>query len=208
MVKGKIRSGNFGLGMRTIKTVISVYICLGIAYFLDYGVPANACITAILTLLPSASESWEYGKGRLIGTGLGGVIGFLFMVALASVPIPWLNIWLFPVAMTVGFVICNFIGRKDACGICAVVILAIMAAMERDESLWYTLARVIETSAGVVIATAVNFGIRPPKRRKNPAQVILAAELATVDVSQDTTEIPAQRPDMEYTAEINTFKEE
>ena len=67
------------LGMRVVKTVIAVYICFLISFFRN-GLPFYSAIAAILCMQNDHANSLEVGKGRMIGTFIGGIYGFLAII--------------------------------------------------------------------------------------------------------------------------------
>ncbi len=146
-----------GLGMRTIKTAISVLICLGIAQLVPYQTPVFACVAAVVCMMESPERSLTMGRIRLIGTGIGGAIGIAFLWIFSSAVATAWQIILIPLAIAFGFMICNLLKQKLACPICGVVIVAVMIAGGSGQDQYiYALTRVLETGAGVIVTVAVN----------------------------------------------------
>lgn len=146
-----------GLGLRTIKTAVAVGLCVALAELVQFEQPPLfACIAAIICMQETAEKSLVSGRNRLVGTGIGGVVGVAFVSLLDYFPAPFWKILFISLGIVVGFVICNLLKKKDSCSICGVVILAVMIGNPAASKYLYIVDRLGETFVGVVIAIAVN----------------------------------------------------
>ncbi len=172
-MKIKIMSKNLRLGMRTTKTAIAIFICLLLGLILNYKWPAYACIAAIVSMQDTPMKSLEIGKARLVGTGIGGALGIIFLWVNMFFPNDIIRIILSTLAVVAGVVICDFISQRDACAICAVVVLIILlthGSLENgSEAYIYSITRIIETAVGVIISFLINRYIWVGSHEHEPA---------------------------------------
>lgn len=156
-----------GLGMRSLKTVIAMSLCLLLALLVDYKEkPFYACISAIIVMQNTTAETAKTGIARVMGTLIGGVIGMLMvpLIKLSGNSEALLYIML-PFGVLISIVFCNVVNFKKASSISAIVLLSLLLADANSNLYQYLTARIIETLIGAVIATIVNFAIKP--RRDN-----------------------------------------
>lgn len=157
------------VGMRTIKTAVAVV--LSYLVFLPFqffwpqaygflvagqGGPFYACIAAVICMQNSVGKTVHQGVSRLIGTAIGGGMGFLILTTDTMLTHPWF------LALTLGggvvavIWLCNLIKRPAACSIGAVVLCVILFNHSGPDRYLYALARMLETGVGVVLAILVN----------------------------------------------------
>lgn len=174
------------IGMRNIKTALSVFVCL-VFYLLCnfvYGLlPAGdsalcrllnfllnrhdvsyACVAAIVSMQSSVEGSVAFGKSRLIGTAVGGVIG---IVMVASVPLSnhtVLSYLLVSLGVVITIYICNIIKHSPASAIACIVFLVIVLSIDSgSNAVPYAINRMIDTAIGILISVPINCFIRAPK---------------------------------------------
>lgn len=156
----------YGLGPRTVKTGIAVFVCLCIGYLVQKDFPVYACITAIIMMQDTPEKSIYLGKARLIGTGIGGVMGTLFLWIGSFFSYTILHIIIITISVIVGLTVCYIIKQKEACSICAVVIVVIIIGHTKNDMYLYAAIRIIETALGVIIAVLINRYIWPNLKEK------------------------------------------
>lgn len=152
------------IGLRNIKTAISVCICL-ILFSKD---PFFATIASVMCMQDTMEHSVKIGTTRVTGTLIGGILGLVFLNATR-----WLNAEAFtPIitAMGVSFAIylCNAIKKSEACAMSSLVLIAIMIAPAASSAFVYAFKRTIETILGIMVALLVNKYIKPPKEKIKP----------------------------------------
>jgi len=145
------------IGMRNIKTAISVFLCMIILNSFQNTSSFYACIAAVITMQGTVHGSFTSGKSRMVGTIIGATCGLVLVIISPS------NIFL--TTLGIIFVIYSlcFFEEKDSISIACVVFLAIMININQDSALIYSLKRVVETFLGISIAVLVNYLIFPPK---------------------------------------------
>lgn len=145
------------IGMRTVKTVIAVVLTLEISKVLNINSPILAGIAAIMTMETSVSESFRTGKYRMYGTVFGAV------VALIITSISPVNFVTTAIGLFVIIYICNILKWQDAVKMAMIVFLVIIIDFEEGYRFTYALNRSLDTFIGVIVGTAINYFIRPPK---------------------------------------------
>jgi len=74
----------FKIGMRNIKTALSVGICILFFQFLGISDGIQAAIAAIICLKSSLQNSIQTGVERVIGTVIGAVLGILALLLIEN----------------------------------------------------------------------------------------------------------------------------
>lgn len=145
------------IGMRTIKTVIAVIITLGISEVFKLKSPILAGIAAIMTMEGSVSESLDTGKHRMYGTILGGAIA-LVIGFIAPENFLFIGLGLIIIINT-----CNVFKIEKSARMAMVVFLVIILNYKDGDGFSYAINRTLDTLVGVIIGTATNYLIRPPR---------------------------------------------
>lgn len=144
------------IGLRTIKTSISVFICVLIFSFFNTQHPFYACIAAIICTKETVSNSFDMGKHRMLGTIVGGTIGILFILINSKLPIFHTDAYIVAIGILVTIYFCNILNLNSSVQIACIVFCAIMVNL-RDESAYvYALSRILETFVGIIISLLVN----------------------------------------------------
>ena len=145
------------IGMRTTKTILAVVLTLEISKVLNINSPILAGIAAIMTIETSVSESFRTGKYRMFGTIFGAI------VALIITEISPVNFITTAIGLFVIIYICNIMKWQDAVKMAMIVFLVIIIDFEEGYRFTYALNRSLDTFIGVIVGTAINYFIRPPK---------------------------------------------
>ncbi|WP_315118534.1 aromatic acid exporter family protein [uncultured Clostridium sp.] len=142
------------VGMRNIKTSISVVLCVVLFKLLNREYPFFACIAAVVTLQHSVSDSFKAGQNRLIGTVIGATTGLIFSY------LPQFNFWIHIVYIGLGICmviyLCNIFDKNDSISIACIVFSAIMTNLKGVPSYVYVVNRTIDTFIGIIISILVN----------------------------------------------------
>ena len=149
----------YKLGLRAIKTAISVFLCLLIAYILNRTDTLFASIAAIICLQPTYNKTFNSGLQRLVGTVIGGIVGYLILLAIYKLPFKEITTLLIaPIANLIVIYICNFIGQPASVSISCIVVLSVVMWPDGNisDTLMYVINRVLDTSMGIIIAMLVN----------------------------------------------------
>lgn len=146
------------LGMRNIKTGLSVFSTLVVSYILKRDDPFFGCIAAVICLQKTKESTWSTGVQRWIGTCIGGLVGFFVMISLATLDnyeIP--RLFIIPIGVCLLIYICVLLGLKGSASISCIVFINVVLHMDRsmDDAAAYVIDRVIDTFIGIVCAGLV-----------------------------------------------------
>jgi len=154
---------HYRIGMRVIKTITAVTICLFIAWISGSrdSLPI-AAIASLVTMQATQVETLRIGVFRVIGTMIGGVFGIITI--LIGLYLPYyaegLFIIVIPVMLLLNLYLCNLLNMRDSCTISCVVtiIVAVHIIIDTtfDEAIIFALIRLVDTIIGVLVATVIN----------------------------------------------------
>ncbi len=149
------------IGMRNVKTALSVLICIILLRMLGRSFPFYACIASAICLQDTVKNSFKMGSQRMIGTIIGGVVG----IALASLEEAFKLAAFTPILTAIAIVlviyICTVIKKPGSVSISCIVLLAIMTNLRDTTPILYGLNRMFDTAVGIVIAILVNKYVAP-----------------------------------------------
>ena len=155
------------IGMRNIKTTLSVFICLLFFEAINRDKALFACIAAVMCVQNTIEDSMKIGISRIIGTIIGGLSGALILYIVNTFFDDRILIIIIPLGIMVLIQLCVKIKMKQAVVICCVVFLVITISMNHDEGyILYTFNRVLDTSIGIIIALLVNKYMKIPEKFK------------------------------------------
>jgi len=145
-------------GMRTLKTALAVFICIGIWRIWNDSMPFFAGIAAVITMQNSIENSVKVGIDRFIGTLVGAFVGGLL-------------VWTLPInsiTISLGIILVihltTIIKKGGSAAIASIVFLAITINIGDKSINNYIFMRVVETTLGIGIAVLINTLIKPPKK--------------------------------------------
>lgn len=147
------------VGMRIIKTVISIYLSIMLSLAIQ-GQPLSSAIAAFICTRSSNEDSMGTGKARVLGTMIGAVFsvifviiikyfnielfshGYYIMLCLLLIPIIKVTLWLkMPTATT---------------SACVVVLLTLISYVSAGDPYMRIIYRFVDTMIGVAVAIVVN----------------------------------------------------
>lgn len=143
------------IGLRNIKTAISVFICILLFQIIGRENPFYACIAAVICMGTSIDSSVTTGKNRFIGTFIGGIWGIILISFFKFIP-EWLDPIYIGIGITILIYICNILKLNASISISCVVFLSIMTTTREVSSTVYAINRIIDTSIGIIISILVN----------------------------------------------------
>lgn len=149
----------YKLGLRAVKTAIAVFFCLLLSVLFSRSDALIASIAAIICMQQTYNKTYNTGLHRLIGTMIGGIIGYLFLLGVQYVPHKdYVSIVVAPICILVVIYICNFINRKDSIVIGCIVVLSVVIQFDYTDgdTFMYVVNRVIDTCIGIVVAMIIN----------------------------------------------------
>lgn len=149
----------YKLGLRAIKTAIAVAICAFVSMFYNHEDIFCACIASVICMEQTYAQTWDTGINRIIGTLIGGTVGYIALESICSFPTyEWIRVVLLPLCILIVVYTCNVINRKQAVSIGCVVIIVILSrsGSSTSSTLQYVIQRVLDTLLGVFIAMLIN----------------------------------------------------
>ncbi len=160
------KKSKYHIGMRNIKTALSVFICLVFYRILGREGDFLAVASAIICMQDSVEKSVKSGLYRILGTAFGTVLGILLLyidIYFGSVD---LSIILSSLGVVLLIMLLNAFGKQDAIVIGCIVYLAIVMKTSPMDPYLYGINRLIDTTVGISIAVVVNRFIRNPDLRE------------------------------------------
>lgn len=146
------------IGMRNIKTSISVFLSIIICSLLKFESSFYAAIAALVCMQPSIEKTYITGKNRILGTLVGAFLGFIFSSIFPKNPL------FSALGIIIIICICNRLQWNDTISMAGIVFLSIMLTnMDKKHALVYSIKRTFETLIGIVVAFIVNTFIAPPE---------------------------------------------
>lgn len=159
------------IGMRNIKTAISVFICIIVSRILKFDSPFYACIAAVICMQSTVETSFEVGKNRLIGTTFGAVLGIIFSYIAPN------SVILTGIGISILIYVCDLLGKNKSITISCIVFIAVMTNLKEKAPLQYGIFRFLETTIGIMIAVMVNKYICPySKIKKGEEDIAIKVE--------------------------------
>lgn len=160
----------YKIGLRSIKTSISIFLVLLIGVVFKRDNTFYAVIAAIVCMQPSYEKTFKLGIDRFIGTTIGGICGYLLLELSTVIPNyreRWFII-IVPISILIIIYCCNIVGVKGAISICCIVFCSVAVNSQRvvDGAFLYVLNRVIDTTIGIVIAIVVDKFFFPKKSKQ------------------------------------------
>ena len=149
----------YKLGLRAVKTAIAVAICAFLSMFFNHEDIFCACIASVICMEQTYAQTWDTGINRIIGTLIGGTVGYIALESICSFPTyEWIRVVLLPLCILVVVYTCNVINRKQAVSIGCVVIIVILSRSgpSTSSTLNYVIQRVLDTLLGVFVAMLIN----------------------------------------------------
>lgn len=141
------------IGLRIIKTGISIMLCLLLAHWLNHPQPIYACFAVIMATRENIRASFKEGMSRILAT----IVGCIFALAITEIEISNIYLQILIIGASCMFIIyfCVLIKQPGSAAL-AVIIYLILALTPANDNYQYTVVRLIETIAGIVIAIGIN----------------------------------------------------
>lgn len=154
------------LGLRNLKTALSVLICLLLFLALGRENASFACVAAVVSMGDNTENSLRFGWERILSTLIGGAIGLLVYFLDGFLIFPGATTLISAVGIIPTIYICVLIRKPQCVQIaCLVFLMMIVGTHAGLSTETYLYKRFIDTVLGVFVGTAVNVLIRPRKRR-------------------------------------------
>lgn len=152
------------IGLRSIKTMVAVFVCLLIGYFRQND-PLNSIIAAIVCMKGSAKLGYTAGIDRTIGTMIGGLYGYFAIIFSRKIGIDLSGIIYYAIIslMIIPVIYSTiYINTHDSVSIATIVLFIVTVSMSDAgdvEPLLYVINRLMDTLIGIAVSVAVNAAI-------------------------------------------------
>lgn len=150
------------IGMRTVKTGISVTICAILSPFIVQN-PSSSAVACLLSMQDTVSGSLSIGLNRIIGTIFGGIIGFIILSIFPGSPI------FCGLGVILTIHACNVLNLNKSISIACITFITIQMGYPESllDAFYYSFNKVLDTCVGVVISIVVNFSLARPNYLKS-----------------------------------------
>ncbi|MGX6977691.1 FUSC family protein [Vagococcus elongatus] len=156
--------------MRTVKTGLSVFICILISILLKRETYVVSSITAIFTLREDIENTVKFGKHRVVGNVLGAILSLL-VIAIFDVfgKTELVQLIAIPLVIVLMITILSTLGYQEGTVGASATLLTILFMIPSHQSYSYALDRIIDSFIGMFIAFGMNFIIpcRPTTLAEN-----------------------------------------
>lgn len=149
-----------GIGMRMIKSAVSVFLCFVIYLIRGQGMPFYSAIAAMLCMQQDLSDSISAATNRVLGTIIGGLCGMgLLLLERAYLPtdLPALQYLLVSATLIPLMYLTVLLKKTPATYITCVVFMSVAVSHGADVNPYlFALNRIIDTLIGICVSLAVN----------------------------------------------------
>ncbi|MFA5636311.1 MAG: aromatic acid exporter family protein [Anaerovoracaceae bacterium] len=145
----------FKIGMRNIKTALSVGVCILFFQFIGFSDGIQAAIAAIICMKSSLQNSIQTGIERVIGTSIGAVLGILALLLIERVDYQIATL-LAITGVALIIYLCNIFKVQASTVISLVVFLIILIGEKDLPPILYGIMRLVETVFGIAAAYIIN----------------------------------------------------
>ncbi len=195
MARDAARRFRVHIGLRNIKTTLSVLICALFYHFTGFDGVMIATVAAIICMQDSVEKSLKNGKNRMLSIGIGVVIAILFRYINRYFANPYLAIISVGAGIMFLIMICNLLKRNSAIVMGCVVFLSIMLGGGDIDIFEYSVSQLLHSFLGVSVAVLVNHFLLNPAK-KDPGGIVKgeAADAAsdTATVAEEDDELDDQ----------------
>jgi len=147
------------IGMRTIKTGIAVMLCCILTRFAVDNM-FYCAIACVVTMQDTIKTSFKMGTQRVLGTLIGGLIGFLLVLISPANPI------LCGIGIMIVIKCCNMF-KLSSLVVSSVTFLSLYLGYVDSAPLVYSIQRIIDTSIGVIMGLIINYSVARPNYYNN-----------------------------------------
>lgn len=154
----------FRVGLRTVKTGISVMVLVIIFLVLHRGNPMIACLSAVFSLRNDFETTIQFGESRVLANAIGGTFAMIYSLALMQFHhADWVQVIILPLLMMMVIVVNDGINNNRGIIGASAAFLMISFTIPSDGDYWYAIARVMDTFIGTAVAIIMNIGVHPIK---------------------------------------------
>ncbi len=156
----------YKIGMRNVKTALSVGVCILFFQLTGVGDGIQASIAAIICMKSSLQNSIQTGIERIIGTAIGAILGILSLLLIENIGYG-ISTLLAITGVILIIYLCNIFKVQASTVIGLVVFLIILIGEKDMPPVVYGVVRLLETFFGIIIAYLINRFVDPRRLRKH-----------------------------------------
>lgn len=145
------------IGMRNIKTALSVVVSVIVADLLNLESPFFVATGALISMETTVKKGIRAGIYRVLGTVMGGIMGVIMYLIDPG------NLLLIFIGIVMLISIINLLQWHDCISMACVVFCVIMISMDSNNIIHYAFQRTFDTIVGIIISIVINYVISPPK---------------------------------------------
>lgn len=146
------------IGMRTLKTGLTVFLAGLIARVINPGDPFVILFTALIALENTVSASFQNGWKRIVAT----IVGAIVANALVYSGLPFEAAAALSIMLLI--IVSNQLGQSGSIGVAgSVTLLILLSGYAGEDPTRYSLVRIRDTILGIALAGLVNLLVFPPR---------------------------------------------
>lgn len=150
-----------GIGMRSIKTGLAVFICLALYTVIPLTEPTLAVLVAVMAIQNNIVDSVTFSKNRLIGTILGTIIAIVYTQVAGQ------NLAFVAIGVIILITLLNKLNQSMNIVIAMVLFVNIITGVVSGNPIIYGLNRFANTLVGITVGFLINYLIKPPNQIEN-----------------------------------------
>ena len=158
-----------GIGMRSIKTGLAVFICLALYAYIPLTEPVLAVLVAVSSIQNNIDDSVTFSKNRLIGTFLGTVIGIIYKQIAGQ------NLIFIALGVITLITLLNKLNQSKSILIAMAVFVSIITGVVQGNPVIYGLNKFANTLLGITVGFLINYFIKPPNQVEIMKQNVIGA---------------------------------
>src|SRR5690625_3511050 len=147
------------LGMRTFKTGLSVSLSMLVAQLLNLKSPIFTVIAASMSIKASVSESFIYGKNRMLSTLTGAILGLLLSYLLPQ------NIFFLGLGTILVIYLHNLFDWKKSISL-SIIVFSVIFLNTTSSRIPYAVNRTLDTFIGITVSMLINYFIASPNKEE------------------------------------------
>ncbi len=153
---------HFHIGMRTIKSVISAYLCFVVDYLRGgVGMPFYGAIAALITIQKDMPSSFKTGMNRMIATLNGSIFAAVYLFIEQNflyLENPLIRYAILSLLM-IPVIYFSLLIKQPASTFLSCVVFFSVTINHADGPLEFIITRLTDTGIGVIIALFVNWSL-------------------------------------------------
>lgn len=162
----------FGIGMRTFKTALAVFIVLCICGIFSiitglYSTGFYGAITAIICMQNFTQQTYKMGLQRIAGSLIGATVALSYYTMFGMPDTVLLTALVVCISIMVAIQLTNVLDMNLGSGVAAIIIVSCFTVVPKEAVVVTVIIRCCETVLGVIVSTLINNYIYPYKKEDN-----------------------------------------